>query len=119
MRQSAAAGSSRLLRVFWDAPQVELGRGAPGAGILRIEPEAASGSERTRRQAGAGVEPAAELAAERRLPDVEGSGQAHPVPAGAGRRGTGRAIEKRLRESTRRGRGEKTDRASRPAGGSV
>ena len=41
------------------------------------------------------------------------------IPAAAGRRGTRRAIEDRDREGARQRRSEETDRASRPAGGSV
>src|ERR1700687_1628303 len=65
------------------------------------------------------MEPRTKLAPQRRLPHIEGPHQTHPVSAAAGRRGTGGAIEGRDREGACQWRSEETDRASRPAWGSV
>src|SRR5271166_4618600 len=49
LRQSATALAGELLLVLRIAAQTQPGRGPPGAGLLRTEPEAASRSQRPRR----------------------------------------------------------------------
>ncbi len=79
---------------FFGLPRkLNLDRRRSGKRFLRVEPQAASRSQRPRRQPGTGVEPATKFPAQRRSSHLERPDQAHAISSATRRRGTGRAIE--------------------------
>src|SRR5215468_5634255 len=79
LRKSPTSCSRRLLHFFWLATKAEHRRCSSRKGVLSAEPETAPGLVLACGQTGAGVEPGAEFATQRRLSDIEGSDQAHGI----------------------------------------